>query len=81
MIDATCLNVPFNTYRKTALTLAFQMEEPFSVITPAGRVVADAGDYLCQGPAGERWPVKRKIFEATYVPAFQEERIRGQTQP
>ena len=24
------------------------------------------GDYICTGPAGEKWNVAREIFEATY---------------
>lgn len=54
------------TYRKTALVRAVQMREPFFVDTLEGRMRGDAGDYLCEGPAGERWPIKRAIFEATY---------------
>jgi hypothetical protein len=27
------------------------------------------GDYVCTGPHGEQWNVKREIFEATYEPA------------
>lgn len=27
------------------------------------------GDYVCTGPDGEQWNVKREIFEATYEPA------------
>lgn len=58
-------------YRKTATVWAVQAEIPFKVSTLEGVMVGDAGDYLCQGPAGEKWPVKRAIFEATYeeVPA------------
>ena len=33
------------------------------------------GDYICTGPAGERWNVERSIFEATYelTPPSQED--------
>jgi hypothetical protein len=57
---------PWLEYRKTAPVFAFQAGHPFLVHTREGDMTGEAGDYLCQGPAGERWPVKREIFEATY---------------
>lgn len=27
---------------------------------------AEAGDYLYEGPNGDRWPVKKQIFESAY---------------
>jgi hypothetical protein len=55
-------------YRKTATVWAVQMPEAFEVQTQEGVMQGRAGDFLCQGPAGERWPIKREIFEATYTP-------------
>lgn len=53
-------------YRKTATVRAIQMDAPFRVETTEGVMEGAAGDYLCQGPAGECWPIKREVFEATY---------------
>jgi len=64
MTDATGL--PFTSYRKTALTSAVRMDHAFRVRTPSGMVTAEAGDYLCEGVEGERWPVKASVFEASY---------------
>jgi hypothetical protein len=55
-------------YRKTATVWAVQLQQPCEVKTAEGTMTGQAGDYLCQGPAGERWPVRREIFEATYEP-------------
>jgi hypothetical protein len=60
---------PLTEYRKTASTLAVCVSEPFEVDTEEGVMRGAAGDYLCVGPAGEAWPVKAAIFEATYEPA------------
>jgi hypothetical protein len=59
---------PLTEYRKTATTLAVKIGEAFEVHTEEGIMRAAAGDYLCTGPAGEAWPVKAAIFEATYQP-------------
>lgn len=55
-------------YRKTATVMARQMAEAFTVETLEGTMTGQPGDYLCRGPAGEEWPIKREIFEATYEP-------------
>lgn len=54
------------TYKKTALTEAIQMKEPFDVVTREGLMFGKAGDYLCIGIRGEHWPVDKEIFEETY---------------
>lgn len=41
----------------------------FVLDTLEGRHTLRDGDYICTGPAGERWNVAREIFEATYEPA------------
>lgn len=56
----------WNTYRKTALIRAMQMEADFEVQTLEGVMKGHAGDYLAEGPAGDRWPIKKEIFENTY---------------
>lgn len=38
----------------------------FVLDTLEGRHELRSGDYICTGPAGERWNVSREIFEATY---------------
>jgi hypothetical protein len=32
-------------------------------------MVANTGDYICVGNAGDAWPVREDIFEATYEEA------------
>ena len=53
-------------YRKTALVEAEQATEDGSIETAEGTMTYVAGDYICTGIQGERWPVKKDIFEATY---------------
>ena len=53
-------------YRKTATVFAVQMDDEFTVETLEGVHEGHAGDYLCKGVEGEKWPVKREIFERTY---------------
>lgn len=69
-------------YRKTALVDAEQFlpnkgKIPYGAFKPSGaqhwglntlegiHELRD-GDYICTGPDGEQWNVKREIFEATY---------------
>lgn len=54
------------TYRKTASVKAMQVPVEFTVATEEGIMKGLPGDYLCQGPAGELWPVRKGIFEDTY---------------
>ena len=55
-------------YQKIATVWACQMERSFSVVTLEGTMRGREGDYLCKGPNGELWPVKKEIFESTYEP-------------
>ena len=55
------------TYKKIATILAVQMNRDFVVRTLEGVMKGNKGDYLCEGTAGERWPIKKEIFEKTYV--------------
>ena len=56
-------------YRKTATVMAGQAPAPGIIPTLEGDHSYEAGDYICgPGQAGEYWPVRRSIFEATYVP-------------
>ncbi len=54
------------TYKKTVPVKAIQIHENFSVDTLENTMFGNAGDYLCEGIAGEKWPVKKEIFEKTY---------------
>lgn len=54
------------TYRKTATVNAIKLEIEFAVTTEEGVMRGHPGDYLCEGIAGEKWPVKKEIFEKTY---------------
>lgn len=55
-------------HKKPIVVHAVQMmlEEGFTVITPSGAVTGCKGDYLVVGARGERYPIKKEIFEATY---------------
>ena len=53
---------------KTAPTYAIQIEDQFVVNTIEGEAEAKAGDYLCQGPNGDMWPVDQEIFRQSYRP-------------
>jgi hypothetical protein len=56
-------------YRKTATVRAGQAIRAGVIPTLEGDHSFEAGDYICgPGAAGEFWPVKRAIFEATYEP-------------
>jgi hypothetical protein len=57
-------------YRKVATVQAGQAISAGIIPTLEGDHSYEAGDYIAgPGQAGEYWPVKRSIFEATYVPA------------
>lgn len=55
-------------YKKKSPVWAKQIDKPFSVDTLEGDDIAGkAGDYLCVGVEGERWPIDKDIFEKTYT--------------
>lgn len=55
-------------YAKTATVLAGQAECGGAIGTLEGVHTFAAGDYICgPGAAGEYWPVRRDVFEATYA--------------
>lgn len=60
-------NYIFKEYRKTATVLAVKMDVEFTVNTIEGVMKGNAGDYLCEGVEKERWPIKKEIFEKSYV--------------
>lgn len=65
MHTATDLYEP-QEYRKTATVRAVKLDHPFDVVTEEGTMHGESGDWLAEGPAGECWPIKASIFEATY---------------
>ncbi len=53
--------------RKKPVTVhAIEMKEDFFVDTLEGSMRARKGDYLMIGVEGEKYPVKKEIFEKTY---------------
>lgn len=65
--QAKCLrNGGYRRYRKKTVIVAIQMNDKFQVPTLEGIMTGQKGDYLAIGAAGESYPIKREIFEATY---------------
>lgn len=54
------------SYTKIASIKATQMTENFEVKTLEGTMKGVAGDYLATGVNGEKYPIKKEIFEKTY---------------
>lgn len=52
---------------------AVQVDRDFAVRTLEGVMKGGKGDYLCEGTNGERWPVKKEIFESTFILADETE--------
>ena len=53
-------------YAEVKTVRAVRMRYNFIVTTNEGTKTGMDGDYLCIGIEGERWPVKKEIFEKTY---------------
>lgn len=60
------INMPFGVYRKTAMTYAARIDEPFEVDTLEGLHSGNAGDYLAIGPHGEMYPIDASVFRDSY---------------
>lgn len=45
---------------------AYQTDKPMDIQTLEGVMHANAGDWIITGTDGEKWPVKKEIFEKTY---------------
>lgn len=56
----------FKVYRKTVVTYAAQIDEPFEVDTLEGLHTGKAGDFLAVGPHGEMYPIDQKVFLDSY---------------
>lgn len=55
--------------KKPVVVMARRTPWPVEIQTLEGTMRANAGDYIITGVAGERYPCKPEIFEATYEPA------------
>lgn len=67
MIDGDAFDGEFRKCMKKPIVVrAVQMHDDFKVTTLEGVVCGKAGDYLVIGVEGERYPVKKEIFEKTY---------------
>lgn len=70
MIDGLLVNMSkAKHYMKLAMlrVKAIQIKRPFVVQTPYEQETGKAGDYLCEGPLGARWPVSKTRFERDFV--------------
>ena len=66
--EIAALRSESHEYRKVATVMAAPAFEAGVLPTLEGRHSYEAGDYIAgPGQAGEYWPVKRAIFDATYV--------------
>ena len=45
---------------------AYQTDKPMDIQTLEGVMHANVGDWIITGTGGEKWPVKKEIFEKTY---------------
>lgn len=55
------------------------MNRDFVVRTLEGLMKGRTGDYLCEDTSGNRWPVKKEIFESTFILA--DETKQSSTKP
>jgi hypothetical protein len=53
-------------WRRTGTCSAWQVTEKRVLRTMEGRATAEAGDWVLEGPHGERWPVTDNQFRKTY---------------
>jgi hypothetical protein len=58
-----------NRWRRTGTVRAWPVGETTVVRTIEGRAVARPGDWIVQGPRGERWPVTEGQFARGYRPS------------
>lgn len=56
-------------YRKKPVVIdAEQITEQIAIETLEGTMIGNPGDWLITGVAGEKYPCKDAIFQATYEP-------------
>lgn len=58
----------FKPFRKTTVTYAARIMEPFDVDTPEGLHSGKEGDWLAVGAHGEMYPIDAAVFADTYEP-------------
>ena len=56
----------FKAVKKPIPVEVFQTEKHMDINTLEGTMHANPGDYIVTGPDGEKWPVKKDIFEKNY---------------
>ena len=56
----------FKAIKKAIPVQVTQSNKHVDILTLEGTIHANPGDYIITGPEGERWPVKKEIFEKTY---------------
>ncbi len=52
--------------KKNIPVTAYQTTKHVDIKTLEGIMHANPGDWILTGPKGERWPVRKDIFELTY---------------
>lgn len=57
----------YKVVKKNIPVEAYQTEKPLDIHTLEGVMHANAGDWIITGVEGEQWPVKKDIFEKTYI--------------
>lgn len=52
--------------KKNIILDAYQASKEIKIETLEGTMTAQPGDWIIEGTEGERWPVRKDIFEKTY---------------
>jgi hypothetical protein len=65
-------------WRRVGTIRAWQAREPLIVRTKEGRATANPGDWIVEGPGGERWPVTDGQFRRSYRPRQDRAATAGQ---
>ncbi|NLY44734.1 MAG: hypothetical protein GX053_01900 [Tissierella sp.] len=53
--------------KKQIIVEAYQTNIPIDIETLEGTIHANKGDWIVTGVKGERYPVRKDIFEETYI--------------
>jgi hypothetical protein len=56
-------------WRRTGSLSAWQVSDALVIRTKEGKATAQPGDWVVEGPRGERWPVADEQFRRTYRPS------------
>ena len=68
-------------WARTGEVRAWRVSEPTTVLTLEGPATAAAGDWIVQGPGGERWPVPASQFERGHVACPGQPQAAGEEGP